>query len=459
MSGAAGAGRRGGHHARHRGRRWAVVLVAVAAALGLAFYLRSVFNPLLLGLLFAYMLNPLVERLEARGVSRAKAVTVLFGAVLVGVAAVSAYLTYRAARGLHDLRQALTGERVLDPLDSADQQLIAAASVAAEGSDQAAATPPEGGTPPGREPSVVAPRALVAAVRRRGDEYFLDLDGDGERRVGLIERATQIATAQLGPLAVGKDELTRLARGLEEHASSFTEWGIRLTQGLRRSFDQVGTFFSYLLLVPVYTFFLLMSFTEMRDGVRDHLPGQYRAQVLRIARRIDLQVAAFFRGKLTLCLLKGVVTWVGLWITGVPFSFALGLSAGFLSIVPFAGPLVGGALAVFLAFSMPGSLGLALVGIAISFMAAEAIEAVAQPVVLGVEVGMNPVLLLLSFFVFGELFGLFGVLLAVPIMSVVKTLFEELLLPEIRALAADAGEPPGAEAPARAPAVPSFGRR
>ena len=76
------------------------------------------------------------------------------------------------------------------------------------------------------------------------------------------------------------------------------------------------------------------------------------------------------------------------------------------------------------------------------------------------RLGIDPILLVLSFFVFGALFGMFGVLLAVPIMSVVKTLFEELVMPEIDALAAERREGAGATGEtAFVPAVPTFGDR
>jgi predicted PurR-regulated permease PerM len=443
-----------GVSSRRQKLRWGVVALLVFGALWLAFHLRSVFNPLLLGLLFAYMLNPLVEKLEAKGVSRTKAVTVLFAAALFVLASGSAYLTYKTYELARTLRDSMVGERILDPENSHDATLIA------HSQGKAAAPPLHHERPSVTAPEPRHPHATL--VRPLGENYYLDLNNDGERKVGLVERATIFVTAELAQFHVGRDELTELARSLEGHASSVTQWGIRLTQGARRSFDQVGHFFSYLLLVPVYTFFLLMGFTGIRDSAREHLPGAYREQIVRIAEKIDVQVAAFFRGKLFLCLLKGIVTWVGLWISGVPFAFAVGLSAGFLSIIPFAGPAIGGLMAVFLAFSSPAppAFTYQLIGIVLSFVAAEGVEAVTQPVILGAEVGMNPVLLLLSFFVFGELFGLFGLLLAVPIMSVFKTLFEELLLPEIRALAEEPGKQPAeaSDLSPPAPAVPNFSR-
>lgn len=433
-----------------RTRRILVVGACLVGLLALTFYLRDVFNPLLLGLLLAYILNPIVEWLEGKGVGRAKAVTVLFGAVLLTVGATGAWATFKAAHGLQDFGQRMVGERILDPLDPHDAALIANV-------DSQAPPPPHRRDAPAE---VTRPHPHAPYVRKDDGEYFFDLDDDGERRLGLIEKATDVLGDQLGELHVGRDELKKLARGLESNAGSFSAWGVRLSQGLKKSFHQVGTFFSYLLLVPVYTFFLLSNFTRIRTSIHDHLPGLYRDRIVEIAVKIDRQVAAFFRGKLMLCLLKGLVTSIGLAIAGVPLPFLIGMGAGVLSIVPFVGPLIGGATAVVLGFGEGGDLLPRMIGIALSFGAAEAVEAVAQPIILGREVGIDPILLVLSFFVFGALFGMFGVLLAVPIMSVVKTLFEELVMPEIDALAAERREGAGATGEtAFVPAVPTFGDR
>lgn len=435
---------------QRRALRWGVVLLVCAGALWLAFHLQDVFNPLLLGLLFAYMLNPLVEAAEARGVSRGKAVTVLFGVVFLILSLGTIYLTFKAAQGLADVQRQLVGERVLDPEDELDRSLI----------DQSLGKPPPPPEDPGG-PAVVEPHPHVAFVRSGSEGFFLDRNDDGKRQVGKIEQVTALVSAELGARNIDREDLTQLARAIEGHASSFTQWGIKLTQGLRKSFTQVGHFFSYLMLVPVYTFFLLMGFTGLVRTARDHLPGAYRGQVVDVVRKIDVQVAAFFRGKILLCLVKGVVTWIGLWISGVPFAFAIGMAAGFLSIVPFIGPVIAGGLSLFLAYSGQDEFLRAVIGIVITLAAAEGVEAVTQPVILGAEVGMNPILLLLSFFVFGELFGLFGLLLAVPIMSVFKTLFEELLLPEIQALARESEADPGGGgegSPATTPALPTFAR-
>ena len=348
---------RGRHSHRAQLRRTALLLLIASGVLVLGFALSEVFNPLLLGLLLAYVLNPLVEGLERRGISRGKAVPVLFAVVLAGIVGTISYATVKGAQKMLALRERLVGERVLDPDDAGQRALLVAAGYLEPAEPLHPGASSEAGDGRARSPE---PRASGAppkiGVTERADgrsTFFLDVDGDGLRRAGLAEQLVVYVTSEVGPLEVGRDDLAEVARAFEGHASSVTEWGLKASQGMKRSLSELGHFFSYVLLVPLYTFFLLGSFADLRDSVRDHLPGAYRPLVVDLARKIDTQVAAFFRGKLILALLKGVVTWIGLWIAGVPFAFFIGMGAGLLSVVPLIGPLVGGVLAVVLSYAGP----------------------------------------------------------------------------------------------------------
>src|SRR5262249_10883141 len=147
------------------------------------------------------------------------------------------------------------------------------------------------------------------------------------------------------------------------------------------------------------------------------------------------QLAVFFRGRLAVALTKGALTALGLAIVGVRFSFFIGMLAGLLSVIPLVGPLVGGGLAVIFAYDSGGSWGARCAGVGIVIGLAETFDYVAFPAVIGREVGLHPLILILALFSFGKLFGLFGVLMSVPIACCVKILFEEFVLPEIQALA------------------------
>jgi predicted PurR-regulated permease PerM len=411
--------------ARRRLTRWGLVAAFVAGLLACGFYLSDVTNPLLVGLLLAYILNPLVEALERRGWSRNAAVLVMFGATVVGTGGLVVFAAVKAADHLDALRSAIAGERVIDLDDPAFVSSSDLTGMTARGVP------------------------LVMTDARHG---FFDEDGNGTWRPGIAEQIADKASEHLGA-RLSRQDLAQLARAYQAQATSVLSAGVELTAGLRRSLSEIGTFFGYVLLVPLYTFFLLQSFSSLRDTMRDHLPGAYRARIVDLARKIDRQVAAFFRGKLLLAFTKGVVTWLGLQVIGVPFAFFIGMGAGLLSVVPLLGPLVGVPLAIVLSWEGPEGWIFRVVWVLVAFGAAEVVEAVVQPVILGREVGLSPLSLILALFVFAKLFGFFGVLLAVPIACIVKILFMELVLPEIKALADEPGPPLPADPPPPAPVV------
>ncbi|MCZ6601637.1 MAG: AI-2E family transporter, partial [Planctomycetota bacterium] len=200
--------------------------------------------------------------------------------------------------------------------------------------------------------------------------------------------------------------------------------------------------FSYLILVPVYTFFLLLSLGNIRKTLSEHLPGAYRDRILVVTAKIDRSVSAFFRGRLMICLAKGLLIAIGLWICDVRFAFAIGLLSGVGSLIPFLGGIFATVPSVILVLlDKPDPLW-AVIGIGIVVVVVEAIEGlVLTPVILSKETGLHPLTLLLSMFIAGEVFGFFGVLLAVPIASIVKILFVEFVLPEIKALAKEKPAP------------------
>ncbi|MEZ0230790.1 MAG: AI-2E family transporter [Planctomycetota bacterium] len=403
--------------------RVAFVAAVILAALALGYYLADVLNPFLIALLIAYVLNPLVERVERRGVRRTFAVSVLFGALLFGLGTALVLGGVTAADHLEDVRTELAGERALDEKSPGDLERLNDLRTKQD------------------------PRLLKDDQGR----WFLDEDFDGKRDVGVIEAITVNLTPRLRSLPQGW--VGSIGKALEAQTAEALAVGVQASKGLQTFISQLWNLFGYVFLVPLYTFFLLLALSDIESAAASHLPGLYRDRIISIVARLDRSLAAFFRGRLLIAVARGLLTWLGLWLLGVRFSFFVGVVAGVLSIVPMLSFIVGGLLAVAFAYQ-PDSWGARCVGVLIVFSITEGLEAVGYPWLIGRNVGLHPLALILSVFCFGRLFGLFGVLLAVPIACVVKILFLEFVLPEIRALAAEVPEgasPPPAPGPAPAP--------
>jgi len=383
-----------------------ILLVASVGLLAAGFWLRAVFNPVLVALLGAYILNPAVEYYEQRGLSRRLAVTALFAAALFGIAGVSTLLTVQVARSLPEFRITLIGEPFILPGEDSE------------------------GLP---------------VLKLPNGRSFLDLDGNGHYSDGFVERTT----ARLEPMLknLPEESVVKLKEALQRSAGRIGDGVIEGVSAIRRGASSLFDLFSYLMLVPFYGFFFLLNFSTMRETVRRYLPARTRDEIVGLVAEIDASVAAFFRGRLLIAIGKGLVTALGLWLLSVPFAVPLGLGAGLLSFIPALGPLVGFAAAALLGLGPAESVGAFLLWLFAVFAVAEFLEALAMPVVLGKEVGLHPVSLVLALLVFGNLFGFFGVLLSVPIASICKILGARYLMPTLQELAAgEPGSEPGSAA-------------
>ena len=151
-----------------------------------------------------------------------------------------------------------------------------------------------------------------------------------------------------------------------------------------------------------------------------------------VAAQIGEVLANFFRGRMTVCLLKGALISLGLWAAGIDYAFLLGMGGGFLSLVPFVGPLLG-FVAAFLLGLVEYEFLSALLRAGIVFGLAEVIEGyVLVPKVLGDSLGLHPVVVLVSVMVGGAALGMFGLLLALPITAAVVIIARELVLPALK---------------------------
>lgn len=198
---------------------------------------------------------------------------------------------------------------------------------------------------------------------------------------------------------------------------------------------------SYFILVPVYMFFILKGMDSLWENVKANLPAAYREQLLLSLSKIHYDIAAFFRGQIAICLIKGLILFIVLLLLNIKYSILLALLYAAGSMVPFLG--------VILSFTVTNGMvlidsgvGSTLMIVVAAFVAVEFLEGLfLSPLILGKHTGLHPVSILLALFVFGQLFGVFGLMIAVPLASVVKAVFVDYILPHIREIASDRKTP------------------
>ncbi|WP_026475812.1 AI-2E family transporter [Alkaliphilus transvaalensis] len=186
-----------------------------------------------------------------------------------------------------------------------------------------------------------------------------------------------------------------------------------------------GKVFS-IILIPILAFYFLKDAEEFKKSIVLLIPSKVRRKALEMAKDFDDVLGGFIRGQLIVASFVGILTMIALLILQVDFAILVGLIAGIANIIPYFGPVIGIIPGVF--FALMDSPIKAL-WVVIVFTIIQQIEsAILSPKIVGKSVGIHPVWVILSLLVGGRLFGLLGLLIAVPAAGVLKVLGKHIIL-------------------------------
>jgi predicted PurR-regulated permease PerM len=174
-----------------------------------------------------------------------------------------------------------------------------------------------------------------------------------------------------------------------------------------------------LILIPVVTFYLLRDWLVLIKKTKNVIPRKYLGEATEILSECNEVLGAFFRGQLLVMLALGVFYSAALKIAGLDLALLIGVLIAILSIVPYLGTIVGLALAV-IAVLFQFADTTHVFYILIVFVLGHVIESlVLAPLLIGNRIGLHPVAVIFAILAGGELFGFFGILLALPVAAVI----------------------------------------
>jgi len=176
-----------------------------------------------------------------------------------------------------------------------------------------------------------------------------------------------------------------------------------------------------LLIAPVVAFYILLDLPTVRRKAMDLVPERHRAEVRHVGSRLGTAVGGFLRGQLLVAIILGVMTSVGFYAIDLPFWLLIGMIAGLLNIIPLVGPWVGGILGVLMALAtrdIQTAIYAALIALAVQQVDNHFIS----PTVLRATVRLHPAMIILGLIGGATIGGFWGVLLAVPVMAMIKIL-------------------------------------
>ena len=190
------------------------------------------------------------------------------------------------------------------------------------------------------------------------------------------------------------------------------------------------------LIVLLYLFFILMDYESISDGFVNLFPHRQRSLASMVLEDVKNDMNAYFRGQALIAFLVGILFSIGFSIVGLPVAVGLGMFIGLLNLVPYLQTLgiVPAALLIFLRSSQTGeSFWLLLVYCLIVFLVVQGIQdIVLTPRIMGHMMGLKPAIILLSLSVWGSLLGFIGLIIALPLTTLLISYYRRFVLGEHR---------------------------
>jgi predicted PurR-regulated permease PerM len=377
------------------------ILALVAGAvwgLGLVLHLfGSVVWPIAVAGIVAYLLDPVVDVIEQRGLPRARAILCVFALALVVALGLIGSVVPQL---VHESRDLIT--KVPDHATRLQQRV----------EDWVSHPPP--------------------SLRR-----FFELNTGRIPATNSAARATNILSA---PASAAPETTPSPTPAIDwsvvlggESVKSATEWLAKSTGRAARwlfgQFSIVASFFGILVglaLVPVYAFYFLLEKHGIQSRWTDFLPvrdSQFKNELVFVLRAINDYLIVFFRGQVLVAMCDGLLYTVGFLIVGVPYALLVGVIATFLTMIPFVGAITTCVLALLLSLVQYGDWQHPLLVLGV-FGVVQALEGlVISPKIIGNRVGLHPLAIIIAVMAGTTLLGgLLGGILAIPLTAALRVI-------------------------------------
>ncbi|MGD2102598.1 MAG: AI-2E family transporter, partial [Acidimicrobiia bacterium] len=174
-------------------------------------------------------------------------------------------------------------------------------------------------------------------------------------------------------------------------------------------------------LTPVLALYILIDLQRFKDTSVELTPPRHRDEMAYVVGEVGTALGSFVRGQLVVALIVGIASSIGMWAIGLPFWLLIGIIAGFLNLIPFLGPVVGGALAALVAL-LNGDPWQAVWAVLIMVAVQQVDNHVITPMIQRTRVNLSPLVIVLALVIGGSLAGLLGVLVAVPATAAIRIL-------------------------------------
>lgn len=174
-----------------------------------------------------------------------------------------------------------------------------------------------------------------------------------------------------------------------------------------------------LAVIPFIAFYMLKDYNLMKRAVWYMTPSKWRDDGKKFLYDVDKSLGSYIRGQLLVCLIIGILSALCFFLQGMPYSLLLGSIVGITNVIPYFGPIIGAIPAVIIAATI--SIKMVLISVVIVFSLQFLEGNILSPFIVGRSLHMHPLIIMAALLAGGETGGIPGLVLAVPILVVVKT--------------------------------------
>jgi predicted PurR-regulated permease PerM len=339
---------------------WLAVLTGCSVAL---YILSAMLWPFILALVLSYSLDPLVTRLERLGLPRRLAVAVLLSLFVTVLILVLVFVTPVLLRQMQGFVTSL--------------------------------------------PGYVARLQMLASEKGAA---FLTNEKDGLLAALGIHESLKAMDVQKPVADLASEAINRLGD---------------IARGLWSGSQAILGLLAFLVVTPVVTFYLLVDWSLILASVGALIPPRNRDAILDLGRQVDRSLAGFVRGQSLVCLILAFWYGIGFSLCGLNFGLLFGLAAGLLSFIPYVGSLIPCFFVLLTAIVQVWPDWTLFFLVLSVIMTGQFLEGnVLSPWLVGSSVGLHPAWMIFALLAAGNLYGLKGLLLAIPVAAILRILWQ-----------------------------------
>jgi len=209
---------------------------------------------------------------------------------------------------------------------------------------------------------------------------------------------------------------------IEQAIASAASFSADLVRRILQAFFRFASSIVQLVVVPVLTYYFLRDWHILEDQIIMLFSTEYQSKARKIIEEMAIVISAYIRGQAIISVIIGFIVFSGMYLSGVSYPLVLGLLAVCTETIPIVGPIIGSIPAIMLAYLVSPSLALKVIGFYIIVHQLE--NHIIVPNIMGQTINLHPVVVIISLLIGFQLFGIVGMMVAVPLTALLRVLIK-----------------------------------